>query len=138
MSAFMVSTDCMNRVVTTIMNRYWRAHSRVRTFGCVDLAADDAGEQLGAALYGLNRDALVQRYPDTHGGDGYSDVPEYRFEFSQAGEVARYKALRCLLYQCSEGDVPESVLYQELEALAHWQAAEIVAGLHSWDISDWG
>src|SRR4051812_1158656 len=78
---------------------------------------------LGRDLYALNREAVRQRY-------GTADpVPEYRFR--PPGDVPKvqlYKSLRCLLYQCSEGDVPETALYRRVEERANGLAREIVGG----------
>lgn len=143
MSAFMVSPECMNHVVNAIRERHWRPHSRFLTFGGIDLAAPDAETQVAAILYQMNQEALKQRYPESHSDGGCSDIPEYRFSWvlgdsKIAKSVRAYKACQCLGYQCAEGDVPETPLYQELEAFEAWLAKEIVTMLPEYESAQWG
>ncbi len=143
MSAFMVSPQCMNLVVNAVMERRNRVHSTFLTFGGVDLTQPNAAPLVAAALYGLNQQALQERYPDSHSHGGYSDIPEYRFAFVRSDSrisrsVRAYKAGQCLEYQCAEGTVPETPLYQELAALTHWLAAEIVGMLPEYERAGWG
>lgn len=145
MSAFMVSADCMNRVVNAVMARFnaqGPAYS-FRTFAGVDLFHRTADTEIAAALYAMNRAALVARYPDTHSDGGYSDIPEYRFSWVRHDSkimrfVSAYKATECLLYQCCEGDIDKTPLYQELLAFKHWLAGEIIDMLPEYEKANWG
>jgi hypothetical protein len=51
--------------------------------------------------------------------------------------VAAYKALRCLIYQCSEGDVTESDTFKELEVVAGEVAHAIVSALPAYETAAW-
>lgn len=48
------------------------------------------------------------------------------------------KSLRCWLYQCSEGNVPEQPLFKALERYAGDLAFHIVAELPGWNAAEWG
>ena len=52
--------------------------------------------------------------------------------------VERLKAIRCLIYQCSEGKVPDSKLYKELEVMSGRLANVIVQNTHEYDGAPWG
>lgn len=68
---------------------------------------------LGDALWAMNREAVRQRY-------GQADaVPEFVFDPSKRPSGPQMKgAVQSIVYQCSEGDVPRTPLYRELEAAA--------------------
>ena len=97
---------------------------------------------LGAALRDLNVRAVLQRYPDCslERGDlpGPSPLLPYRYAPLLVEPVQALKALRCLLYQCSEGDVPETPLYKALDDLSNRWALEIVSKLPAYDAARWG
>jgi hypothetical protein len=75
-------------------------------------------EDLAMALYEMNRDAVMQRYPDCPSSElpGPVDRP-YRYEHSALAvpDGQSVKTLECLLYQCSEGTVCESDLYRRVQ-----------------------
>ena len=76
------------------------------------------------------------RYPE--------DIPE-SFEYVPAGVantrndlLQAHKSTACLLYQCSEGDVPENPLYKALEELRSALAEHLVTSTPEWDAALWG
>lgn len=140
MSAFVVSPATMNRVVYGLAEVPAFAPS---AFGC----ADGQLTRLGRVLYSLNLEAVQQRYPDTldqpEDTPGPCEPPAERLPHTYAYEppfgvyqkpidrrgrlVACFKAMRCLRYQCSEGDVihrPEYTLLSQYMALL----AEVIVG----------
>jgi hypothetical protein len=52
--------------------------------------------------------------------------------------MEQFKAIHCLLYQCSEGKVPTSRLYDELNHAAGELAQRIVQDLPEYDKASWG
>ena len=133
MSAFIVEPACMHRCVQGTLDR-------VRVFADMLAEAENASA-IGKALYAMNTAAIKDRYPHhpdmaEHGeqlAKSYVYVPQQR----RVGVVI-YKAMRCLLYQCSEGNVPETALYKELEKLADEWAGSIVADLPEYERAPWG
>lgn len=128
----MVSPDCIRRVVFAV-------HSAQPPRIDADL--------LGMMLLEMNRRALVARYGDNSVAAvepfRYSALPHHPHLLVQV-----YKSLRCYLYQCSEGDVPDQPLYQQLvgvrdsmaRALGHdgaetWRVPDIKA---AYDACEWG
>jgi hypothetical protein len=74
----------------------------------------------------MNRRALHARYVCR----GDNPLPQFVFEkWADATPVEQFKAIHCLLYQCSEGNVPNSPVYDELNRVANELAQRIVQDL---------
>jgi hypothetical protein len=98
-------------------------------------AQKEAGTKIGRKLFLLNRKALRARY----GCGEHLRVPEFVFEkWADATPVGQFKAISCLLYQCCEGKVPNSPLYDELNRAAGELAQAIVQELPEYDQASWG
>jgi len=120
----MVSAECMSRVVFAMRSAR------------VDFLRADP-DLVGMTLLEMNRRALVARYGD----NAVEAVEPYRYVEPVGVNplllVQVYKSLRCYLYQCSEGDIPDQPLYLQVAgvrdhmglALGHdgerWQRAEM-------------
>lgn len=91
-------------------------------------------DQEGRELYRLNLDAVNARY-----GRGETEPLTETFAYSVIfpPKVQCYKALLCLIYQCSEGRIPERPLYQRLINASHKLAREIVCDLEEYDDAQW-
>jgi hypothetical protein len=94
-----------------------RAVSAILAFEAAGPMADTGGNPnvIGAELIRLNMEALRQRYRDKPMPFTY----EHRDHDDANPLLARQKALTCLIYQCSEGNVPEMPLYQQLETVCN-------------------
>src|SRR5215472_4158662 len=119
MSAFLVNTTVMAKVVTAILLNLdtfdGESTCRVTLLADPTGAQKEAGTKIGRKLLLLNRKALRARY----GCGEHLRVPEFIFDtWAEATPVAQLKAIRCLLYQCCEGKVPNSPLYDELNHAA--------------------
>src|SRR5271166_2839175 len=120
MSAFMVNTNVMAKVVTAILEHADQFASIDTLRGrLVDNpltdAQKEAGTEIGRKLFLMNRKALRARY----GPGEHLRLPEFAFEkWSDATPVEQFAAMRCLLYQCCEGKVPNDRLYGELNHAA--------------------
>jgi hypothetical protein len=114
-------------------------------FGLIDEVRETANSQidgltmLGRKLYALNQRAIIERYGDRP-DDRYQAIPEFIYDESEIcespsglewslgkDECPKIQSLACLIYQCSEGDVPNDPLYvrmtKRLEELqAAWKA----------------
>jgi hypothetical protein len=139
MSAFMVNTNVMAKVVTAILLNFDKFDGRSTARGPLMAAPTDAqketGTNIGKRLFLLNRRALRARYGC---GDDLR-VPEFVFErWADAKPVEQFKAMSCLLYQCHEGKVHESRLYDELNRAAGELAQRIVQDLPEYDQASWG
>jgi hypothetical protein len=103
--------------------------------------------KLGRELYALNADAVAQRYEEPM---DLELAQSYEFAKNWSGpwlmvpgtppaatDVEQYKALCCLIYQCSEGDVPETKLYKLLVKHRQDLAERIVHDLPAYDLAPW-
>jgi hypothetical protein len=139
MSAFMVNTNVMAKVVTAILLNFDTFDGKCTARGALLAAPTDAqkeaGTQIGRKLFLMNRRALRARY----GCGDHLCVPEFVFErWADATPVQQFKAMSCLLYQCHEGTVHESRLYDELNHAAGELAQRIVQDLPEYDKASWG
>src|ERR1700746_200686 len=103
MSAFMVNTNVMAKVVTAILLNLdtFDGESTFRTalLAAPTDAQKEAGTKIGRKLFLMNRRALSARYRCS----GHSRLPEFVIEkWADASPVEQFKAITCLLYQCSE------------------------------------
>jgi hypothetical protein len=135
MSAYIVSDDTINTVVIGISEHLNNMSELYRRRNYPLLSQDR--ETLGQALFALNVEAVNQRY-----GEGAAEEfrpLDYRFRpHPWSRPIVLYKCLRCLMYQCSEGNVPESPLFKELEAFRGDLADTIVCGLKAYNDAAWG
>ena len=127
------------RVVTAILLNFdtFDGESTCRTalLAAPTDAQNAAGTKIGNKLFQLNRRALCARY----GSGDHLRVPEFVFAtWADATPVEQFKAMSCLLYQCCEGDVPDSGLYAELNRAAGQLAQSIVQDLPEYDKAAWG
>ena len=148
MSAYVVDIETMHKVV------------RLAAKGgfCRNLAgySTESGtvrnlDNIGRALFKMNIDAVTQRYPDCvanpenlPGWTGCEEMPTtYRFNdkyqpMTRKEIISAYKAACCLSYQCSEGNIPETVLFRELTTLCTDAAMNIVSNMPEYEAAKWG
>jgi hypothetical protein len=139
MSAFMVNTNVMAKVVTAILLNFDMFDGKSTARGPLMAAPTDAqkeaGTNIGKKLFILNRRALRARY----GHGDHLRVPEFVCErWADATPVQQFKAMSCLLYQCHEGKVHKSRLYDELDRAAGELAQRVVQDLPEYDKASWG
>ena len=139
MSAFMVNTNVMAKAVTAILLNLdmfdGESTSRAALLAAPTDAQKEAGTNIGRKLFLMNRRALRARY----GCGDHLCVPEFVFErWADATPGQQFKAMSCLLYQCHEGKVHESRLYDELNRAAGELAQRIVQDLPEYDKASWG
>ena len=139
MSAFMVNTNVMAKVLTAILLNFdtfdGRSTARGPLLAAPTDAQKEAGTKIGRKLFLMNRKALRARYS----GGGDIRLAEFIFErWADATPVEQFKAMSCLLYQCHEGKVHESRLYNELNHAAGELAQRIVQDLPEYDKASWG
>ena len=135
MSAYIVEKETIDRIVTYIHNQPIAVIEN--SFPAIYQAYQNGNkwpdnQALGQRLWVMNTKAVDTRY------DENNPFELYRFDFRVSRPVQIYKSCRCYLYQCAEGDVPESPLYQDLEKLCTRLATEIISGLPEYDQADWG
>lgn len=134
MSAYIVDAKTINRFVSFLSldrDAVWEQR-RIQELMAVNVESD-AG-LLGARCFYLNVSAVNQRYEEK------TSITElgYRYQYEQADIFQVLKSLQCWLYQCSEGDVPESALYQILRDYADHLAHRLVNRMPQYKAAEWG
>jgi hypothetical protein len=133
MSAFMLSNKLLSKIAVEVM----KAVPTMFGVHIEESPAYPSGSAGGLAksLYDMNRRALKARYADRY------DFAPFEFDNSDIypwTKIRLYKALRCYLYQCSEGSVPGSKFFRLVEAASQIVADRIVSGLPEYESLPWG
>ena len=126
MSAWLVCDETLNHIAS-IMVRGYRNNDA--------LANEHTNISMANALKQMNLEALYQRY-----GDEYkeSDSIVSSAMYSHAtSPIQTFKHIQCFLYQCSEGDVPECLLYKKEEKLQDQVAYSIIDNLPEYNDAKW-
>lgn len=139
MSAFLVSDGTMDRVVSAISKMRGRtSQAGAPVFAGVVLQGERAEDEIAQKLYSMNAQALSARYGDDEKELSLAFFRSYRWQPRGYNKpVEWFKALQCLLYQCSEGDVPQSALFKELDRLCRELADEIISTLPAYRAAPW-
>ena len=142
MSAFIVDDKTINRVVAWMHDAVKRQTDFswcVRTLQKLGYKLDTefGCKRLAEEMFTLNCDSIEQRY-------GKGQAKEFRpldFQFSLVCPPGHYQALksmRCLLYQCCEGDVPEqSDLYNALDKVSLELSYQLISRSKAYEAVVW-
>ncbi len=146
MSAFIVDQKTMQNVIAGVDRivkdspGFWLPKITGRSYGhCFDPKEERATvdwQELGNRFYELNRDAVFQRYEGRH--ESGEPAEKYDHQRSLCTAIQSFKAMKCLRYQCSEGDCDTKPDYLLLESLIGSLAEKIITGLPEYDRADWG
>jgi hypothetical protein len=140
MSAFMVEDKTINYVVNWLrrnIDRFSLIPHKLKELG-FDTGESGWAEQLGQAMFQLNIDAVEARYG---GGEAVKFRQlDYRFEHTEAVSLVQVlKSLQCWLYQCNEGDVPETGLYGLFDIdVRMYLMSTIIDRLPEYNEAEWG
>lgn len=145
MSAFIISEKCMRNI---IYNLFWNHEFknltsifRYNDYRPIDEHDHNDFHELANEFYLMNREAVKQRYNEPEDSD-YIKIPDYKkIDWTSNGTTLnKYQALmsmRCLRYQCTEGNVPESKLYNFLEQLIHNWMLYIMEEIPEYKQAEW-
>jgi hypothetical protein len=140
MSAFLVEDKTINSIVTWLTREVSTSHFTIdrlaRKYG-VDLTSDTWDEKLATAMFQLNCDGVTARYGEGEAEKFRPLTCTYKPEIYHS-LVQVFKSLQCWKYQCSEGDVPQTKLYQFFEAVENHLAVKIVMDLPEYEKAKWG
>ena len=135
MSSFMVTATTMQHVVAGIFAGHRGKDTLALLFDGNYYHGQKGLTDLGNALFAMNGRALEARY-------GHSDpTPAFRFDMSNLATPnlpEHYKAMQCFLYQCGEGDVPESPLFQAVDDAADLLARRFIEQSADYEAAPWG
>ena len=141
MSAYVVDPKTINRVLTYLDKECVRCLQPEfgRKLEEIGLSVNDL-RGLGQAMYDLNIKAVQQRYPNAGQLPGsYHDdsLLEYKWKPTECSGAQALLSLSCWKYQCSEGDVPDSKLYQIMEGIVEPIAYYIVRQSPEFKEAEW-
>lgn len=123
MSTYLVPDSTINRIVTFAKSCRDGSDGPFEDAGYYLRAEPDAAGRLSADLQMMNAHAVSTRYKEPEAFDPI----RYRAEF--ASTIQAYKAARTLLYQCSEGKIPQQPLYRALEQFANTLAHRMISAM---------
>ena len=143
MSAYIVDNKTINRIVSALLYslelRSLNGPLPPMYNAWLKEFSQDEPEEIGLALYGMNYNAVMQRYPDlksdelpgpVDAGYKYSDEPI-------PSAVQIFKSLQCYMYQCSEGNVPQLPLYKALEDYRISIMEHMITNTPEYDQASW-
>jgi hypothetical protein len=141
MSAFMVSDLTYDSVALTLGQM---ATQPAEMYAVLEMfIADDKRNPINVVdafvnkLKEMNIEALKQRYPD-HADMHNTFEPIQPTKGRRLTKVELFKQLTCISYQLSEGDVPLTHVYKQLDKLSELLAYHIVCSSDEYDRADWG
>lgn len=123
MSAYIVEDLVIHQIVSFLHHDRDAQHIRRELGERWKLHPDgnELCERLGLEMVLLNRQAVNVRYRETE------IAQPYRFSYKLTSDLQAFKSLRCWMYQCSEGDLPEtSDLYKTMRELRLSWAESII------------
>jgi len=134
MSAFVVTDKTINNFLTyleTSDGKDW-INRRLSEIGHKLLGDSDLGKE----LFDLNCWAINARYGD-------NQAEEFRpldYKYKTEPYCTRYQALsslKCWLYQCEQGDIPDSELHKLFNNIAGNIAMDIVSDIPQYQKATW-
>jgi hypothetical protein len=143
MSAFIVD----NKTINSIVN--WLDSAVAEAFGTttirwklLELSFDTSktgwAERLGYAMFQLNVIAVDARYGS--GAAKKFQPLDYHYKVTQSVPLVQVlKSLQCWLYQCNEGDLPQTALYGLFDTdVQLYLMTEIIDALPEYQNAFWG
>lgn len=140
MSSFIVEKKTINRIVTFLdwhgseyrndilgsqLNRVLKEHNII-------LKKEKDCEKLANSLLLLNKLAVAERYNETN------ILTLMKFKDTKSNIYQVLKSLHCLIYQCSEGEVPEQPLFKMLDEIIEIIESNIIHELPEYNKASWG
>ncbi|MGZ6278103.1 MAG: hypothetical protein ACXWPP_05495 [Ktedonobacteraceae bacterium] len=131
----MVEPTTINKILSWLSHEFrenaWL--SQVADRYKIDVKTTGWEQRLGQAMYALNIQAVNQRYHEHQPVEAFVYSP-----YPYLSRIAAWKALGCWLYQCTEGTVPQTKLYQYFQEMEKVTALSIVKNLPEYEKSGWG
>jgi hypothetical protein len=143
MSAFLVANNTINNIVNWLDSALEEAYGTITIRQKLLEQGFDASvigwaDRLGYAMFQLNVIAVDARY----GSDEAKKFRplDYQYEVTKSVPMVQaLKSLQCWLYQCNEGDVPETALYGLFDNdVQLYLMTEIIDALPEYQNAVWG
>ncbi len=138
MSAFLVGKKTIDRILSFVSAECRKSTFFVRELSeklNVDVSDSYWRDTLGQKMWDLNQLALGYRYGYEKADLKYffNDVSGFTNQFQM------FKSLKCWLYQCAEGEIPEkSLLYRVFShEISLFLAVRIIQDTPEYDAAEW-
>lgn len=138
MSAFIVEEKTINRILFWLRQTEIGPHQNlwykktIAEAAQIDLNDPNFMTKLGASMMMLNVDAVNSRYL------GANEKPYFAYRVAACNDYQALKSLRCWIYQCAEGDVPERPLFKAFHEASLRLALAIVERTDMYAGMEWG
>jgi hypothetical protein len=140
MSAFLVEDKTITHIVNWLSSEkflFSEIPYKLKGLG-FDMAKVDWEEKLGLAMFQLNISGVEARY-----GKGEAvkfRKMDYHYRPTEAAPLVQVlKSLQCWLYQCCEGNVPETELYGLFDHdVRVYLMSKIIHSLPEYEQAEWG
>ncbi len=141
MSAYMVSDETINKIMAYLVNEmYSNSHLyywTIKEKHDYELETSEGREYLALKMFVLNKRGVEVRYGKDQAKEFRALDYQYK-RMSPPTAIQAHKALACLLYQCTEGDLDESPFYKFLVEIKASIAETIIHSLPAYDLAIWG
>lgn len=130
MSSFFVSKATIDACVTAINHNaaYHRDHGKLYA---------TSNDTLGKELWAMNNDALWARYPDKDDLANDEVIAGYKYKTTFPTMIQMLRSVQCLIYQCSEGNIPERETFKSLERVEGLLKDRIISDLPAYKATKW-
>jgi hypothetical protein len=140
MSAFLVEDKTINHIVNWLRSERFLISEipyKLKRLG-FDMAKVGWEEKLGLAMFQLNIHGVEARY-----GKGEAvkfRKMDYNYCPTESASLAQVlKSLQCWLYQCCEGNIPETKLYNLFDhGVRVYLMSRIISALPEYQRAEWG
>ena len=138
MSAFVVEDQTINEIVNFLEfhESSWPGRIVFKETNIL-LNSEEGPKQLAEEMFKLNVEAVNQRYGENEAHNFRPLDFKFGYVAAKVAPVQAFKSLKCWLYQCSEGNVPETPLYKTMDQLSGWIAETIVRELPEYEQARW-
>lgn len=148
MSSFMVSKETIFQICAAVQVHGYKYPRMLDSLRGFDVDMEDIVNRyscmtrtgfsdFGDRLISLNALAISTRYGKCD-DELRSTIPWNLGKLSLYSNVTMYKAVQCFLYQCAEGDVPESPLYKWVSEFKNLLAGIIIENMPEYEAARWG
>jgi len=143
MSSFIVKDKSINKIVTFFIKCSYDNEMSNSLIGDIlteegynlnykenDLNPD--AQRLSEYMKGLNLNAVNYRYNE--------DLQDFKIKFEEITENNEFqilKSLQCFLYQCSEGEIPETKLFKMLKEIEEVLKNKVLDGIEDYKKAKW-
>lgn len=129
MSAFIVKCQTIDRILSFLF------FSSKSLYLAEDYTNEEKLTKIGRELLKMNIKAVNYRYSEKK---EFSYAEKYSVTISPVSVFQALKSLKCLLYQCAEGNIPNTKLYREFREMEKRISDFIIYKLPDFEKAEWG